>query len=242
MQKVKIGTGIVIGVVAMYAITSFTIFYFKKPSLDQQLSIENQVNVKSQKEIEGVVIQAVDDQQEENVVCPHQQDQESFDTQNDQIPETMSSTQDFGASSDSYSFVTMPAQDCVIDKELLYLFDMLIGQDLDEFVRLVLQSNNNIVSKQACRSCTMYAFFSKIKKHQPLTVQDIATLQPLLANLYRFVQNMKKISGVDLLRSQQFAALEDLNRTESVKNDMKLQARKAVTAAALKKLQSIKYR
>jgi len=143
---------------------------------------------------------------------------------------------------DSYSFITMPiSDDYIMDAETQATLDTLIGQDLDDFVKLVLQSNNNIVSKEACRSCGMYAFFNGIKKHHPLKPDDVIILQQVLGNLYQFIAKMKAMSKSFIIRSEQYDALLDLHRSQAVKNDMKLQARRAATQAALKKLQTIKY-
>ena len=246
MRKLKHSIGIVLVLGGVYALISYGIFYYKKPSLDQQLQIDNRSVVQSSVQpSQDVAIQSIAD----DYVCQHDQDQQSFkpldnfhEDQNSLYELQQSIDQSDVNSINSYSFVTMPAKDCIIDAELLYTLDLLIGGDLDEFVRLVLQSNNNIVSKQACRSCAMYAFFNKIKKHEQLSIEDIEILQPLLANLYRFVQKMQALSGTQLLRPSQFEALEDLNRSQKAINDKKLQARKAATAAALKKLQTISYR
>ncbi len=264
MQKIKHGIIIVLVLGVMYAIISYGIFYYKKSSLDQALQINNQKIDLVGKHQQDVMIQSVGDDEKnkasDNYICQHQEDEmiDDFALHQDQatpiisivsnqqpvfmVQKILDQNEDQFISPDAYSFVTMPAQDCVIDAELLYMLDLLIGDDLDEFVRLVLQSNNNIISKQACRSCAMYAFFNKIKKHEPLTVEDIKILQPLVANLYRFVQKMYKMSNTQLLRTSQFEALQDLNRSQADKNDKKLQARKAATAAALKKLQTISYR
>lgn len=245
MRKLKHSIGIVFLLGVVYALISYGIFYYKKPSLDQQLQIDNRSVVQSSMQpSQGVAIQSITD----DYVCQHDQDQQSlnsldnFDDQSLLHEFQQSIDKSDVGSINSYSFVTIPAKDCIIDVELLYTLDLLIGGDLDEFVRLVLQSNNNIVSKQACRSCAMYAFFNKIKKHEQLSIEDIEILQPLLANLYRFVQKMQALSGTQLLRPSQFEALEDLNRSQKAINDKKIQARKAATAAALKKLQTISYR
>ncbi len=144
----------------------------------------------------------------------------------------------------SYSFITMKiSDDYVIDQEIQDALDVLIGNDVDAFVKLILQSNNNIVSKEACRSCGMYAFFNGIKNHKPLTSDDVRMLQKMLANLYRFIGKMQKLNqDVQIISDEQYEALQSLHKTQAVKNDMKLQARKAATSAALKKLQNIKYK
>ena len=53
---------------------------------------------------------------------------------------------------------------------------------------------------------------------------------------------MYTISQQLVIRKEQYGALLDLNRVQSEKNDLKLKARKAVTAQALDKLKSIQYR
>ncbi len=240
MHRLKIGAQAVVVLVIFYAVISSTIFYMKKSSMDQQLQ-----NIDSAYQPQNVMIQKVGD--DGHALCTHTDEEpvlQDQDVVQDDVIDRQVASDDQPQSADAYSFVTMPAQDCIIDKELWYTFDMLIGHNLNDFVRLVLQSNNNIVSKQACRSCAMYTFFNKIKKHKNLTVQDIATLQPLVANLYRFVQKMTAMSGgkLTLLRLEQYEALQDLHKSQKELNHKKLQARKAATAAALQRLQRVSYR
>jgi hypothetical protein len=240
MQRLKIGAKAVVVLVIFYAVLSSTIFYMKKSAMDQPLDI-----IDSGQQVQNVRIQKVVD--EGLASCTHADEEAVLrdqDVVQDDVIDQVVVRDELPQSADYYSFVTRPAQDCIIDKELLYTFDMLIGHNLEDFVRLVLQSNNNIVSKQACRSCAMYAFFNKIKKHQRLTVEDIATLQPLVANLYRFVQKMTAMSGgkLTLLRLEQYEALQDLHKSQKELNNKKLKARKAATAAALQRLQKISYR
>lgn len=144
---------------------------------------------------------------------------------------------------DSYSFITMQIpDDYVIDQETQDALDIVIGQNLDAFVKLVMQSNNNIVSKQVCRACGMHALFSSVQHHKPLDADDIRMVQKLLANLYRFINKTKKLNrNLELVTPEQYGALEYLHKTQAAKDDVKLQARRATTAAALKKLQNIKY-
>lgn len=143
----------------------------------------------------------------------------------------------------SCSFVTMPIPDnYIMDIETQYLLDILIGNDFNQFIKLIIQSNNDVVSQQACRSCVFYAFFKKIKKHKILTVDEIKTLQHIIGNLYRFVETMKKMSPGMMMSPEQYRALQDLNRPQVLKDSMKLQARKNAAARALRKLQSIRNR
>lgn len=140
------------------------------------------------------------------------------------------------------SFITMNIpDDYQVDQDIQDTLDVLIGNDVDEFVKIILQSNNNIIVQQACRSCSMFAFFNGIKNHKPLSVEDVRLLQKMLANLYRFVAKMKALSNNLILREEQYAALQDLYISQAVKNDIKLKKRQAVTSAALKKLQMIQY-
>ena len=276
MKKIKISIVIVIGLVTVYCIVSYSIFFIYKPSIDAQLqkigeetqeTISNQVIDKR----DHVVIQSLSQR-----VCQHgddcyrAQDQALDDSLDDGIDSseiivtqepqrplslfTAEPEREFFVNSDdqfadrnpiaiqSYSFMTMPVdEDSFIDLDTQATLDILIGNDVDEFVKLVLQSNNNIVSKEACRSCGMYAFFNGIKNHKPLSVDEIRILQKLLINLYQFTAKMKNLSDTPIMHAEQCDALEDLHRSQAVKNDIKLQARLAVTSAALKKLQNIKY-
>jgi len=264
MKKVNAGIAIVCLTVAIYFIVSYGQIWFKKSSIDPQSqtgeekAVEQTEDRLENKNDSEVVIQ----NDAENRECADDFHKESDDltdlTMNGELkksfPLIMAEEQrEFILSRDtagdkdpvkldSYSFVTMPvSDDYKIDKETQHTLDALIGKDLDEFVKLILQSNNNIVSKEACRSCGMYAFFKAIKKHKTLNANEIVTLQQVLSNLYKFIDNMKKISNTPLMLQEQYNALQDLNRSQSVKNDIKLRKRKAATTAALKKLQSIKY-
>lgn len=276
MKRIKIGIVIVIGLVTVYCIVSYSIFFMHKPSIDAQLHI---VGEEVQEPISHQAVEKTDQVIIQNIshrICQHGDDcyraqdqgiddlldkaansseiivtqeaqrplalvmaepeEEVFitndDQSGDQNPEVMQ----------SYSFMTMPIDEqSVIDLDTQATLEDLIGNDVDEFVKLVLQSNNNIVSKEACRSCGMYAFFNGIKNHKPMSSEDIRILQKLLLNLYQFTEKMKKLSGTTIMLPEQYDALEDLHRSQAIKNDIKLQARLAVTSAALKKLQNIKY-
>ncbi len=262
MKRVKFGIVIVFLVAAIYCIVSFGIFFDKKASIDTQLQLlEQSLEEGVQPQNQSVVIQNI-----ESITChecnhPVQQNnvQPDFIVINDsdineqQLPDGFVDNQSelfVKANSEknviplsSSSFITMNpiSESYVIDQETQNALDVLIGHDVDEFVRLVLQSNNNIVSREACRSCGMYAFFNGIKHHRQLTVKDIVMLQKLLANLYRFVERMQKLSHEPLILPEQYEALQELHRSQDVKNDIKLKQRFAATSAALKKLQNIKY-
>ena len=264
MKKVKAGIAIVVSTIIIYFVVSYGVPWFRSLSVGLQLQSGEVKSIKQTEErLESkddslVVIQnEVEDRQCSDDFHKEPQNLVEF-TMNGEpkksFPLIMAEEQrkfilsrDAAGDKepvklDSYSFVTMPiVDDYKIDKETQYTLDTLIGKDLDEFVKLVLQSNNNIVSKEACRSCGMYAFFKAIKKHKTLNAYEVVTLQQILSNLYKFIENMKKLSNTSLMLSEQYNALQDLNRSQAVKNDIKLRKRKAATSAALKKLQSIKY-
>ena len=268
MKKIKIGVAIVFAIVTVYFLVSFGIFWIEKPSFDMQQSQLLKEETGEQQNMQSgnqVVIQRGINNNDQSLsqstpTCQQcQQEPPRFPVkliitqdQDSSLPLIMSDNQ-FACNqdpfadkelrtADSYSFITMPiSDDYKIDEETQASLDTLIGPNLDEFVRLVLQSNNNIVSQEACRSCGMYAFFHGIKKHHQLKPDEIVILQQVLENLYQFVVKMKAISKSFIMRSEQYDALLDLHRSQAVKNDMKLQARRAATASALKKLQTIKY-
>lgn len=266
MKKIKFGIVIVVITAIIYCIISYSIFFNDKQSIDYQLQQANLQNNVTRQAIssEKVTIQKIAEckdpdcqgwqalqqgngsllskctiSQEPKAALPiimaENQQQQSFIQHDGIVDENTVGVQ-------SYSFVTMPLEDCVIDKETQATLDTLIGHDLDGFVKIVLQSNNNIVSKEACRSCAMHALFHDIKHHKKLYPDDIKILQKLLINLYQFVEKTKKMSKKSkqsILLHEQYAALQDLNRTSISKNKLKLQARQAATTAALKKLQSM---
>ncbi|MBP6869953.1 hypothetical protein KBC04_03665 [Candidatus Babeliales bacterium] len=266
MKRVKIGVGIIIGIVGVYFIISYGIFYVRKPSLDVQLQPLD----------EQVVIQKIARVQQENdnkddlehdaQYHELQKDHTSFKKDDEiklvimkekskPLPVIMpESEEEFVVKIDRavdekilgldfFSFVTMPIpDDYEIDVETQNSLDILIGNDFNRFINLVLQSNNDVVSKEACRSCGLYAFFKKVKHHKTLTIDDITTLQHIIGNLYRFAETMRKLSKDAVMSPEQYTALQDLNRPQVLKNSMKLQARRAAAASALKKIQSMSNR
>jgi hypothetical protein len=264
MKRMKMGVAIVFSIVIIYFIVSCGIFLFKKSSIDTQLQVPqekvvDQIMVQPEmKQDESVVIQdlaavpckhqiSLKNTQADFVVINDEQDELSLQIVVDDKPEFIVSADDDVSEEvvelHSYSFITMAiSDDYIIDQEVQDMIDVLIGNNVEDFVKLILQSNNNIVSKEACRSCGMYAFFNGIKNHKSLTSDDVRTLQKLLANLYQFVEKMQKLNKKKkIMGSEQYAALQNLHKSQAVKNDLKLQARRAATSAALKKLQNIKY-
>ena len=259
MKKVKLGIGIVFLAVTIYCVISYGIFFNKKDKLDMQISSEQFIDHHMIEESPAVVIQTFASTTCHECKTPVQKKDKKSDfivtddADDQQLPIIEADNQEeFFVSADgskkskkinSASFITMnpiPA-DYQIDTETQDALDVLIGNDVDAFVRLVLQSNNNVVSKEACRSCSIYAFFNGIKNHTLLTIEDIRILQKLLANLYRFVEKMQKLSQEPLMFPEQYEALQELHRSQDAKNDIKLKKRFAITSAALKKLQNISY-
>jgi hypothetical protein len=263
MKRVTIGIAIIFLTVTIYFIVSCGLLLYKKQSLDQQISDLQDAQGFGKKE-SGITKLSRDRVVIQNAIDDNDADSKE-DTGNPRLFQFGISSKperplaiirdevedDFFVESDgneqntpldSYSFVTMPiGDDYIIDRETQDSLNILIGNDLDDFVKLVLQSNNNIVTKEACRSCGMYAFFSDIKKRQKLTKNEVIILQKSLANLYQFVEKMKLLSKKIIISPEQYAILENLNRPQSIINDMKLQVRRAATSAALKKLQAIQY-
>ena len=255
MKRIKIGVAIIFLTVGVYFIISYSIFWFKKSSVDKQLQSAEKEGVAAE------MIQPEGNVAIQRVVQDDDTDIESSDEDSNNSDELVVSSEsenplpvimaekerEFIITSDravenkkpvkldSYSFVTMPiADDYEIDIETQRTLDALMGKDLDAFVKLVLQSNNNVVSAEACRSCGIYALFSILKKHQSLPLDEIVVLQKMLANLYQFVETTKSLSKSNkpLLLLEQYQALQDLNRSQSEKNVRKLQARRAATSAA----------
>lgn len=265
MKRIKIGVAVVMLLVAMYTLVSYGIFFIKKSSIDDEIQGVALSNISPNEERSMVVVQHVSAQDEDvDMPCPHimpdnvNQDFlvsndtsavssliNSFVVQEDLQPVFfIEGMQEKKMRADEYSFLTMPLpQDYQIDAENYRTLDILIGKDLRAFANLLASSNNNVLSKEACKSCAIYALLKKIKKHHPLTFDDIESLRSSLLNLYAFLENMKKLSNkVKMpISPEQEEALLDLYRSQAIKNQLKLQARKNATAAALKKLQSIQY-
>jgi hypothetical protein len=154
-------------------------------------------------------------------------------------------------------FVTMPidqfllydasygskyAQNCYkLDVDTQESFDILLGNDFNRFINLVLQSNNDIVTEQACRSCVLYTLFKKVKHRKPLREQEIKTLQLIIEKLYHYMSSMKQLTKKLVMSREQYNALQDLNQSHEVKQKNRLQARQAYTKEALRALRAIEY-
>lgn len=265
MKSIKVGMAIVgIAVVSGIIIGSFVLFKKKRiddqqvvvqkisdiqyddiPLVEHDMQYHNQKSRSSKiqfQDQDDVTLVIVPEKEKPlPIIMPEQQDrfviEEDYIVANHPVCEKSGNV-------DLQSFVTMKiADDYRLDIETQLTLDILIGNDFNQFINLILQSNNDIVSKEACRSCGLYAFFKKIKHRKQLRPDEIKTLQHMVGNLYRFVETMRKLSGnFSGMSVEQYAALQDLNRPQVLKNSMKLQARKTAAAAALRKLQSMSNR
>ncbi|MGZ6254610.1 MAG: hypothetical protein ACXWL5_01300 [Candidatus Chromulinivorax sp.] len=256
MKKIKIGVAVLFGIVGIYFIVSYGIFLLKKPIIDQQIekslddnlyenndqedntmqledkvSIQDvSVQIQSISEIKDDQHQTIDDQ---NIVFDNQLLENDLQKKNQDIITSNGSC----ALNNAYSFVDMPiGDDYVIDNQTYKTLQILIGSNIDEFVKLILQSNNDLITAQICKSCTLFAFFKKIQHKKPLTIDEIKTLQKMLVNLYRFVQVTQNLSEEKLLQTEQYIALENLNRSGNLQQDIEQQAQKDIMIGALQKL------
>lgn len=219
MNSLKISTAVIV-VICLCAIISHGFFFLEKPSNANQVSI---------------TIIEDDDIDRSCIECNNVS--QFYDNQSGLLVDVAFVKP---IDKNDYSFMTMPVFDNYqMDYETRKALKTLIGNDIDQFVKIVLQSNNNIIAKQACRSCSMYSLFKKIKKNKQIAADDLVVLQKMLANLYQFIENMNKLSSIKILQPEQIKALEDLHMSESKKNSLKLQARKAAASVTLKKLQTI---
>lgn len=266
VSRTKIGT--FIGVIVVAFIIFCTVFLFKKifdnkiEVLEQEVIIQkikraasydndpiinhelqyHKNNKNNQFEDHSEIQLSITQKKEEPLSIIKEDQQKVYTVQADYVVANHP-IQENAVDLDLCSFVTMPIPDnYIFDIETQNSLDILIGNDFNQFIKLIIQSNNDVVSQRACRSCVFYAFFKKIKKHKNLTTDEIQTLQHIIGNLYRFIETMKKLSSAVMMSPEQYSALQDLNRPQILKNSMKLQARKTAAARALRKLQSMKNR
>ena len=138
------------------------------------------------------------------------------------------------------SFVTMPVlHGSQLDQNTQQTFDMLIGNNIDHVLDLIVQSNNNVLSTDSCRSCAIDAILKKVSKHKKLSEHEIVSLQHVVENLYKFVNTMQKLSNKTILTSEQYLALKNLNTSQVSMKQIAMQARQAATIAALQSLKNI---
>jgi|GEM_PF-2365031 len=142
--------------------------------------------------------------------------------------------------SEADSFVTMNIDhDGTLKLEIQQAFDLLIGDSIESLLDLIAQSNNNVLSTDPCRTCAIDAILKKVSKHKKLSKHELHSLQSVVMNLYKFINTMQKLSNKSMLTAQQYVALDSLNKSQMLKNDDIVQARKATTLAALQSLVNI---
>lgn len=221
---------------SIFCFKQLRIFFATKS--DQSVIIQNiQHDTHEQNRVQVVVNDAVEERQEQVFVIADDTNQYTFE-QDGNILDSQNLLKQ-----DEFSFVTMPiAENYTIDIETQCALDSLIGNDLNLFIHLILQSNNNVLSKQACKSCNVHALFKKVKRHTRLSIKDMKLLQHVIGNLYRFIQTMQSISNSIIITPEQYDALQFLNRPQSVNHAIQLQARKVAATQALIKLQSMSHR
>jgi len=138
------------------------------------------------------------------------------------------------------NFITMNIMNAGrLDSDLQRTFDVLIGHNLDGLLDLIVQSNNNILSTDNCKTCAIDALLKKVSKHKKLSVEELRTLQKMMAHLYQFVNVLQNLTNRTMLTSEQLIALKNLNISLIAKNNLQKQVRQAATQAALQSLQHI---
>ena len=151
--------------------------------------------------------------------------------------------------SSSDEVVVLKPDDCFVTMEILHagkldyntqqMFDLLIGTNIDRLLDLIAQSNNNILSTDSCRTCAVDAIFKRVSKHKKLSEREMLSLQKVVANLYKFINTMQKLTNKSILTAQQYIALQGLNRSQVSINHSLIQGQRAATIAALQALQKI---
>lgn len=138
------------------------------------------------------------------------------------------------------SFVTTEFQHAGrLDDDTQKAFDLLIGDNIDALLDLIAQSNNNVLSTDSCKTCAIDAVFKKVSKHKKLSEQELVSLQHVIANLYKFINTMQKLSNKSIVAPEQFVALKNLNTSDVSQKSLIKQARQATTLAALQTLKNV---
>lgn len=190
-----------------------------------------------------VVIKVVDDTSQQQSVVVQLYDAKVDDNESNSESDAMSEL------SSSDQVVVLKPDDCFVTMQILHagklnydtqqMFDLLIGGNIDRLLDLIAQSNNNILSTDSCRTCAVDAIFKRVSKHKKLSEQEILILQKVVANLYKFINTMQKLTNKSILTAQQYIALKDLNRSQVSRNHSLIQGHRAATIAALQALQNI---
>ncbi len=232
MKQMKLSAVIVFFVAIIYCCISYGIFWYKKACIDRDLQM-NSDEVHIEKKVSSEIV-------EEKKMQHSNQDK-----QDDVVIQSLVEKNAFDENQNSqseYSFVSMPISDNYrFDLETQESFDRLIGDNVELFIKLLMQSNNRILGADACPECSVSALIKQVKQHKKIERDDIIILQKMIANLYTFIETTKKISGKILLHADQYAALQFLNLPQHIKNNIKIEERQAATVAILHKLKMMQY-
>jgi len=221
MKRIKAVIGLFLLSIVIYCILLYTVRFWHK-----QVVI-NIIDDTPQQQ--SVVVQLYDAKVDEN----------ESNSESDAMSELLSSE----------DAIVLKPDDCFVTMEILHagkldydtqqMFDLLIGGNIDRFLDLIAQSNNNILSTDSGRMCSLDAIFKRVSKHKKLSEQEILVLQKIVANLYKFINTMQKLTNKSILTAQQYIALQDLNRSQVSKNHSLIQGKRAATITALQTLQKI---
>lgn len=138
------------------------------------------------------------------------------------------------------SFVTTEFRDgAQLDATVQQSFDLLLSKNIDGLLDLIVQSNNNVLAQNSCKSCAIDTILKKVLKRKALTVAEIISLQHVVENLYKFVNTMQALGQKTILTHEQFLALKNLNTSQVSIKQIARESRQAATIAALQSLKNI---
>lgn len=138
------------------------------------------------------------------------------------------------------SFVTTEFRDgAQLDATVQQSFDLLLSKNIDGLLDLIVQSNNNVLAQNSCKSCAIGTILKKVVKRKALTVAEIISLQHVVENLYKFVNTMQALGQKTILTHEQFLALKNLNTSQVSIKQIARESRQAATIAALQSLKNI---
>lgn len=138
------------------------------------------------------------------------------------------------------SFVTTEFYDgAQLDATVQQSFDLLIGHNIHGLLDLIVQSNNNLLVRDSCKTCAIDAILKKVSKRKALTLVEIISLQHVIENLYKFVNTMQALGQKTILTHEQFLALKNLNTSQVSMKQIARESRQAATFAALQSLKNI---
>jgi len=237
MKRVKIGLFLVLLAAISYFLLSYTIFLFEKKIIDSEL----------RPVITELVPDDLDRLHNDFAVNVPRGASVLGLSKNDSVV-VQKVTVDAEKNMDDYSFVNMPiSQDTQLSGDTQKSLDLLVCHNLEGFLDLVTQSNNDVLSHESCRSCSMHAILKHLKNGRHLDVHDLQALQVAVANVYQFILSMKKLKNDQeflpgTLLPDQYSSLQHLNRSLKINKKLELQnCTDSTNLAALIALRNIKY-